>query len=236
MYLFGGNYNGIADENGEFCRNIYWLNLKTMTWGITKTRGEEVRLRDEHTGVLDPESQQMIVFGGFMQGTRTNSVSIYNFTASTWTNVVTPPEAEQPCPRSGHAAVVYKGNMYVFGGKDDSSEKLKDFWSFNVAEQKWFEISANGSVPYERSGHSMVVYDDYIMVFGGIWDVTKELNDLHLYSLTKNEWITVQDAANSPLRSPAKSLKMKPGDSPFSATNPNANADSPNRLNRSMTK
>ena len=66
-------------------------------------------------------------------------------------------------------------------------------------------------MPYERSGHSMVVYEDYIMVFGGIWDVTKELNDLHLYSLTKNEWIVVQDAANSPLRSPTKSLKMKPG-------------------------
>ena len=46
-------------------------------------------------------------------------------------------------------------------------------------------------MPYERSGHSMVVYEDYIMVFGGIWDVTKELNDLHLYSLTKNEWIVV---------------------------------------------
>ena len=76
----------------------------------------------------------MIIFGGFQQGTRTNEVSIYNFPANTWTNVTFPVGEEQPCARSGHSAVVYNGNMYIFGGKNDSSEKLNDFWSFNIAD------------------------------------------------------------------------------------------------------
>lgn len=81
--------------------------------------------------------------------------------------------------------------MYVFGGKDDSSEKLNDFWSFNITDQKWLLITAGGEAPYERSGHSSAVFEDLIVVFGGIWDVTKELNDLHLYSVSKNEWMIV---------------------------------------------
>jgi hypothetical protein len=42
-----------------------------------------------------------------------------------------------------------------------------------------------------RSGHSSDVYDGYLVVFGGIFDVTKELNDLSIFSFEKNEWITL---------------------------------------------
>ena len=42
-----------------------------------------------------------------------------------------------------------------------------------------------------RSGHSSDVYDGYLVVFGGIIDVTKELNDLSIFSFEKNEWITL---------------------------------------------
>lgn len=81
--------------------------------------------------------------------------------------------------------------MYVFGGKDDNSEKLNDLWVYNIADKRWVEIEADGEFPFERSGHSSDVYDDFLVIFGGIWDVTKELNDLHLYSFNENRWITV---------------------------------------------
>ena len=45
---------------------MFYLNLKTMSWSILRTRGDEVDLRDEHTAVYDDESTQMIVFGGFV--------------------------------------------------------------------------------------------------------------------------------------------------------------------------
>lgn len=31
--------------------------------------------------------------------------------------------------------------MFIFGGKDDESEKLNDLWSFNMASQIWSKIS-----------------------------------------------------------------------------------------------
>ena len=90
--------------------------------------------RDEHTTVLDKETGHMVIFGGFCQGTRTNEVAIFNIPANIWTNVKTHRGDPVPCARSGHSASIYKGQMYIFGGKNDDAEKLDDFWVFNIAD------------------------------------------------------------------------------------------------------
>ncbi len=131
-----------------------------------------------------------------------------------WENVEIAPGQPCPCPRSGHSASIYNGNMYVFGGKDENSEKLNDLWVYNIADKRWVEIEADGEIPFERSGHSSDIYEDYLVIFGGIWDVTKELNDLHLYSFNENKWITVQSTVGSPTigRSPMRAATgLTPG-------------------------
>ena len=130
-----------GDNNmDELCDKMYYLNLKTMSWSLLRTRGEDVHLRDEHTAVYDDESTQMIVFGGFVQGTRVNHVSIYNFTTNSWKNVMYDRNTHLPCARSGHSAVIVQGNMYVFGGKNDDCEKMCDMWVFNIADEIWTEL------------------------------------------------------------------------------------------------
>ena len=48
-------------DKGDFtqdlvCEKMYYLNLKTMSWSLLRTRGEVVHLRDEHTALYDEES------------------------------------------------------------------------------------------------------------------------------------------------------------------------------------
>ena len=43
--------------------------------------------------------------------------------------------------------------------------------------------------PAARSGHSSDVHEGHLVLFGGIYDVTKEMNDINLYSFEKNEWV-----------------------------------------------
>ena len=50
------------------------------------------------------------------------------------------PRDPAPSPRAGHAAVLHDGNLYVFGGKDDSNKKLNDLWRFNLANKVWTEL------------------------------------------------------------------------------------------------
>ena len=61
MYLFGGNLpskNTNDDEPNEeiYADKLYYLNLRTMSWSMIRTRGDQVLLRDVHTAVVDIES------------------------------------------------------------------------------------------------------------------------------------------------------------------------------------
>ena len=48
-----------------------------------------------------------------------------------------------------------------------------------------------------RRGHSLLCYRDYIFMFGGIQDVTKEKNDVQIYEKSKNIWKKVHTTTNS---------------------------------------
>ena len=52
-------------EEEIYADKLFYLNLRTMTWSQMRTRGDQVLLRDEHTAVVDQETGQMVIFGGF---------------------------------------------------------------------------------------------------------------------------------------------------------------------------
>jgi len=53
-------------------------------------------------------------------------------------------------------------------------------------------MPADGSVPAVRNGHSMTHFNDKLYVFGGIHDITWELDDLHIYNLIKKSWTILE--------------------------------------------
>jgi hypothetical protein len=73
MYLFGGS--NLEQDNKKF----YTLELNTFKWDVVKVRGEQPPTRDEHTAVLYESEGSMIIFGGFIQGVRTNEIDKYLF-------------------------------------------------------------------------------------------------------------------------------------------------------------
>lgn len=78
MFLYGGN-NGIVDN----CF-FYKLDLNTFFWEIVEYFDENsiIRPRDSHSAVFSDDFNKMIVFGGFINGDRTNEVVIYDFSNS----------------------------------------------------------------------------------------------------------------------------------------------------------
>ncbi len=54
--------------------------------------------------------------------------------------------------------------------------------------------------PTIRSGHSACLYRDYMVIFGGIHEVTKELNDLCLFDLKSLKWVKFFEELNSPAK------------------------------------
>lgn len=87
--------------------------------------------------------------------------------------------------------VADSGNVYVFGGKNES-KRYNDLWSFSLSDFKFKRLSDQGELPAVRNGHTMNIYDGKLYVFGGIHDITWELDDLHIYYLSKGKWATLQ--------------------------------------------
>lgn len=82
----------------------------------------------------------------------------------------------------------------IFGGKDEDNEKLNDVWSFNFRTLLWDQLQENipiedRNVPLPRSGHSASLYKNYMIIFGGILDVCKELDDMLIFDLERKRWV-----------------------------------------------
>lgn len=81
--------------------------------------------------------------------------------------------------------------IYVFGGKNDTA-RYNDLWSFSLTDFKFKRLSDEGELPAVRNGHTMNYFDGKLYVFGGIHDITWELDDLHIYTLSKGKWTTLE--------------------------------------------
>ena len=144
----------------------------------------------------------MVIFGGFKFGERTNDMYIFSFKNKTWKKIE-PAGYKVPSPRVGHSAAIgydpQNGDcMYVFGGKDDDNNKLNDVWKFNFQSREWTEIVAVHE-PRPRSGHSACIYKDrYMIIYGGIEEITKELNDMHIFDCRAEKWMVLFEEINSP--------------------------------------
>ena len=90
--------------------------------------------------------------------------------------------------------------MWVFGGKDEDNNKLNDLWKLDLNIYVWTQINVTGEKPIERSGHACDIYEEYMVVFGGIYEITKELNDFMMYDFKANRWLTFFEDLHSPVK------------------------------------
>ena len=132
----------------------------------------------------------MYIFGGFIEGEKTNELYRYDFKGNSWEKVnalskISPPN------RAGHSSVIIDNQMIIFGGKDDENEKLNDTWVFDLNSQQWENCNPEEPLPINRSGHSATVYQNLMIIFGGIHEVTRELDDCWIFDPKNKSWVAL---------------------------------------------
>ena len=81
--------------------------------------------------------------------------------------------------------------MYIFGGFDEDHSTLNEFWRLDLEQWIWYRIQLRGDVPAPRSGHSAMLYEGNIILFGGIKEIGHETNELFYYDLSSNVWTLI---------------------------------------------
>ncbi|VDN07780.1 unnamed protein product [Thelazia callipaeda] len=72
-----------------------------------------------------------------------------------------------PYQRYGHAVVVYKNKAYLWGGRNDDFGACSKMYCFDPKTISWSLVPCRGEIPPARDGHSAVVLDDTLYMFGG---------------------------------------------------------------------
>jgi N-acetylneuraminic acid mutarotase len=151
--------------------------------------------RSNFSLVQSPISDELIMFGGQYYDGQTQHVYgetyRWHFQKNEWRLVESVPS---PNPRSCHQAVVHKHHMYVFGGEYSTIRQFyhfRDMWRFDLKTNTWEELRCSGPSPSPRSGHRMVVWKHFIVLFGGFHDTFRDckyFSDLYLFNIPEERW------------------------------------------------
>ncbi|KAF2258578.1 galactose oxidase [Lojkania enalia] len=169
---------------------------------ITEEACDPPKPRTSATLIANPANEnELFLYGGeFFNGATAqfyNDLFVYNIKQDTWKKITSP---NSPLPRSGHAWCrgANTKDIYLFGGEFSSPKQgtfyhYNDFWRLDPTNRDWARVEGKGKAagPPARSGHRMVGFKQYIILFGGFQDTsatTKYLNDLWIYDCVNFSW------------------------------------------------
>ena len=102
-----------------------------------------------------------------------------------------------PEARESSQFCTYKDSLYLFGGI--GSMKFDYFSEYDVNQRRWFKREPRNEnytdLPAKRFGHSLNLYSDYFVLFGGCGNysektkVHESYNDIRIFDIKKEEWI-----------------------------------------------
>ena len=166
---------------------------------------------------VNPLDNELIMYGGEHYDGQT--VSVYNdffkyhLEKKEWKKVSSP---NNPGPRTSHQVVVFpNGVLYLFGGEfvspnESSFFHYKDFWQMDLKLGfEWKRVDCK--CPPGRSGHRMVIWKHFIILFGGFYDQTNETryyDDLWVFDTSNSTWIKIEIGQNELKPSPRSGFSM----------------------------
>ncbi|KAK0412260.1 hypothetical protein QR680_006118 [Steinernema hermaphroditum] len=105
-----------------------------------------------------------------------------------------------PYQRYGHTVVAYSGKAYVWGGRNDEKGASSKLHEYDPAENTWRVVDTRGKIPPARDGHSAVVVDDNMYIFGGFEEEFQRFsNETYCYNFTTAQWSEIVTKGTPPI-------------------------------------
>jgi len=147
---------------------------------------------------IDPANSDSVILFGGVDVDPTNQIFSYSMSGYDWTDLS--PATNTPPPRSEHTAVQGGSNngITIFGGGNAVTE-FNDTIKYNSAGNQFTFISTTGGIPHSRRGHTAVVSNGVMIVFGGAYNSNQNfLNDVPRFKLGTSTWNLTAAANTAP--------------------------------------
>ena len=193
LYLYGGsNFDASANEN------LYSFDTARRQWSLMSLLGYRPPARAYHT--LTCAGGRVYLFGGAdASGTVYNTMAYLDNLNTINMRWHSPPAAGNvPSPRKSHSLSHGQGGkLYLFGGSGAADEKLNDVYTLDATSLSWYAMSTTGVPPTPREGHTGVVMDNKLYVFGGS-TTDSNLNDVRVLDLSSLSWSHPRSSGDPP--------------------------------------
>lgn len=178
------------------------------TWQGISAAGKAQRT--DHSAIWDPEADAMVVFGGRTdEDAKSTTDELRRLTLGTdaaWQSLT--PAGRRPGKRFGHSAVYDSGRkrMVVFGGTTDWKKGIAEVWALDLSQgwdkAAWKELAPTGTGPSARFDHGAAYLPllNWMIVFGGSPDGSRELSDLYALDLAVDppKWVKLNPTGQKP--------------------------------------
>jgi hypothetical protein len=136
---------------------------------------------------MDTDGEKVYLFGGLGSSSkeRFNELWTYNLKDGIWTLIE--PHGDIPTPRYCCTMNAWQDKMVCFGGFGDG-DRLNTVHVWSKETMEWKFLVTNGELPEKRSHHTGTVSGNRLIVFGGLSQEGKRLNDIHVLDLTTLTW------------------------------------------------
>lgn len=200
MYIFGGEFSNPSLSQYRHYRDLWRLDVETMSWERIETRGGPTARSGHRMCVV---CNKLLVFGGFFDtgfdNKYLNDCYYVDLTLDElkWTRVETSAADVVPSPRSGFQWVADGSDVFLLGGYcKETVQKAKtvshkgkkkggaaveesmvsrgvvlsDTYKLSGDTLKWQKVKRAGYGPSRRAGFSLVLHKHNAVLFGGVED------------------------------------------------------------------
>ncbi|KAI0311580.1 hypothetical protein OF83DRAFT_744805 [Amylostereum chailletii] len=188
--MFGG-------QAGDTARNdLYVFSLPDLGTALLHTRGAVPGPRVGHA--VARINSVFIVWGGDTRlesrGKQDDGLYMLNLQTRTWSK----PHMDglKPVGRFGHTMATVGPRLFVFGGQVDN-DYFNDLWMFDFdtlrTKPVWtrVEVARGSAKPARRRGHTCVVFEEKIIIFGGT-DGQHYFNDTWAFDGHSSQWVKLK--------------------------------------------
>jgi len=198
-------YAGIDCAPSGTCaaiRDMWGFDLRTYTWELIDPGLGGPDSRSGHSMIHHPDTNRLIVFGGFETDRWYLQTWAYDLDTGSWS--ILENGSASPGRRESHTAVYNPSGdtMVLYGGRGDSI--LNDLWVFHFATNEWELIwegpNHGDDLPLRRYEHT-AVYDEAthrMIVHGGVYGAFVDEDfyaDTWALDLASLEWERLPDCS-----------------------------------------
>eukprot|EP01080_Neovahlkampfia_damariscottae_P006507 gene6507-10515_t len=211
LYIFGGYINDIKKTTNEshelLLTTLEWkklVDVESLFEGInpfsksnSSDKLQEIRgclpsTRCWHSSTVYDNS--FVVMGGCGDYEYFNDIYKYQYNFQKWLKM----PIKLPKLLAKHSTVKFEDSLFVFGGMFYEKKFFINNDLFEISSLKDIKkVECSGDIPSERFGHSAVVYNSCMYVFGGQNEKTTN-NELYELNFQTKKWTKIETEGDLP--------------------------------------